>query len=193
MCGRYIANSEDEVMEIREILKQISMRFVLPKTAEAALSEMFPTNQVMLINKSESVLAKWGIEKWDNKGVIINAKSETYEQSRFFGSFADNRCIIPAHGYYEWHNTASRSLTHKKKIKYAFTSGERHGIFMAGVYNKQGEFAIITKPAEPKIRFIHDRMPLIIHAEQAADWLNGKISVKGLCEVNSGITWKETG
>ena len=185
MCGRYIANSEDEVMEIREILKQISIRFV---NAEAVMSEIFPTNQVMLINKTESTLAKWGIEKWDKKGVIINAKSETYEQSRFFGDFADNRYIIPAHGYYEW-----QTMPDKKKIKYFFTNGERHGIFMAGIYNKQGDFAIITKPAEEEIRYIHTRMPLIIRAEQAFDWLNGELSVKELCTVNSGIVWKEAG
>ena len=184
MCGRYISNSEEEIMEIREILKQISMRFV---NAEVALTEIFPTNQVMLINKSESALAKWGIEKWDNKGVIINAKSETYEQSRFFGSFADNRCIIPAHGYYEW----GKSLASQNKTKYAFTSQEKHGIFMAGIYNNQGCFSIITKPANENILHIHPRMPLIIRAEQAEEWLSGRLAVGDV--EDSGVDCEEIG
>ena len=183
MCGRYISNSEEEIMEIREILKQISIRFV---TKEVALTEIFPTNQVMLINKSESALAKWGIEKWDNKGVIINAKSETYEQSRFFRSFANNRCIIPAHGYYEW-----QTMPDKKKIKYAFTSGAKHGIFMCGIYNKEGKFVIVTKSANENILHIHPRMPLIVRAEQAADWLNRKLTVSDVEGV--GVDWEEVG
>jgi|GEM_PF-404113 len=151
MCGRYIANSEDEITEIREILRLISLRI-------ATDVDVFPTNNALIIDKNTTpVLAKWGLPKWDNKGVIINAKSETYEQSGFFKPFAANRCIVPAHGYYEW-----QTLPDKTKVKYVFTSKDKHGIFMAGIYNKDGNFAIITKPAADEIAFIHSRMPMII-------------------------------
>jgi putative SOS response-associated peptidase YedK len=178
MCGRYIANSEDEIMEIREILKQISMRFINADSPTPALTEIFPTNRVMVLTKCQlstvkCQLQKWGIEKWDKKGVIINAKSETYEQSRFFNPFANNRCLVPAHGYYEW----GKSLAAQNKAKYAFTSGAKHGIFMCGIHDKQGDFTIITKPADENISYIHPRMPLIVRAEQAADWLNGRLAV----------------
>ncbi|MCL1822697.1 MAG: SOS response-associated peptidase [Oscillospiraceae bacterium] len=198
MCGRYIANSEDEITEIREILKQISMRLVsfeVPESGESgtvpALSDVFPTNQVLLINKTAEIIrSTWGLEKWDKKGVIINAKSETCEQSGFFKPFANNRCIIPAHGYYEWRKPDNPE--DKQKIKYAFSSKNKHGIFMAGLY-KTDTFAIITKPAEEEILFIHPRMPLIISAEQAQDWLSGKLSIKEAVLQQSGITFKEAG
>jgi putative SOS response-associated peptidase YedK len=202
MCGRYISNSEDEVMEIREILKQISMRFVVADYDNAAaLTDIYPTNKVLIINNSvETIYSKWGIEKWDKKGVIINARSETYEKSGFFKNCASNRCIVPAHGYYEW-----QTLPDKKKVKYAFTNKKAHGIFMAGIYRPKVEtdkqelggealdFAIITKPAEKEIQFIHNRMPMIIQTEQVGDWLNGKLSVSEVCSVNSGIVYEETG
>jgi putative SOS response-associated peptidase YedK len=86
----------------------------------------------------------------------------------------------------------SRTLPDKKKIKYAFTSNDKHGIFMAGI-EKQGEFVIITKPAEDEMLSIHPRMPLIIPAEQAVDWLNGKLSVNKAIWMKSGIVWKEAG
>ena len=190
MCGRYISNSEAEVMEIREILKLISMRFVLAEYP-AALAEVFPTNRVTIINSLEPLYAKWGIEKWDKKGVIINARSETYENSGFFKHFAKNRCIIPAHGYYEW-----RKGEGKTKIKYAFTGGDNHGIFMAGIIKptpEQAEFAIITKPAEPEIHFVHDRMPVIVRAEQVGGWLSGQLPMRELCAMNSGIVWEKAG
>jgi putative SOS response-associated peptidase YedK len=183
MCGRYIANSEDEVMEIRQILQLISVRFVVP----AAMAEVFPTNEMPIIGDGVVHSAKFGLPKWDGKGVIINAKSETYEQSRFFKPFANNRCIVPAHGYYEW-----ETLPDKKKIKYAFTSDNKHGIFMAGITN-QSEFAVITKPAESEMLSIHSRMPLIIPAERALDWLSGSATVAELCKAQSGILWEKAG
>jgi putative SOS response-associated peptidase YedK len=188
MCGRYIANTEEEIMEIREILKQISMRLASDAEIPNALSEIFPTHEVMFINKAfEMTRAKWGLEKWDKKGIIINARCETYE-SNYFKKFAGNRCVIPAHGYYEWQKTADKS-----KIKYAFTSNNKHGIFMAGIYNKNSEFAVITKPAEGNIEFIHPRMPLIIKAEQVENWLTGKAGVRELSEQEIGVLFREAG
>ncbi|MDR2532288.1 MAG: SOS response-associated peptidase [Oscillospiraceae bacterium] len=188
MCGRYIANSEDEIMEIREILKQISLRLTFTDAQCAPLQEIFPTNEVIFINNLYAIgKARFGLEKWDKKCVIINARSENYE-SNYFRQFAGNRCLIPAHGYYEW-----QTLPDKKKIKYAFMTGEKHGIFMAGIHNKNNEFAVITKPAESEIEFIHPRMPLIIKAEQAEDWLSGKANVRELVGQTSGVVFEEAG
>jgi putative SOS response-associated peptidase YedK len=190
MCGRYIANSEDEIMEIREILKQISLRLadVGCDDLGAPLAEIFPTHEVMFINSAfELARGKFGLEKWDKKGVIINARSETYE-SNFFRQFAKNRCLIPAHGYFEWQKTEE-----KTKIKHTIKTREKHGIFMAGIYNKNNEFAVITKPAEPEISAIHPRMPLIISTAQAADWLSGKAKVRELTAQKSELFFEEAG
>ncbi|MCL2018889.1 MAG: SOS response-associated peptidase [Oscillospiraceae bacterium] len=91
--------------------------------------------------------------------------------------------------YYEW-----ETLPDKKKVKYIFTNPDKHGIFMAGIQKlaqEQDEFVIITKPAESEIRFIHERMPLIIGAEQAADWLSGRLSVGKAVGCKSGIVWEK--
>jgi putative SOS response-associated peptidase YedK len=195
MCGRYIANSEDEIMEIREILKQISLRLAdagcdvpgAPYAEAAPLTEIFPTHEVMFITSAlEFARGKFGLEKWDKKGVIINARSETYE-SNFFRQFAKNRCLIPAHGYFEWQKSED-----KTKIKYAISCNKKHGIFMAGIHNKNNEFAIITKPAEEEIAFIHHRMPLIIEAEQVRDWLSGEARLQELAARKTELVWKET-
>ncbi|MCL2638893.1 MAG: SOS response-associated peptidase [Oscillospiraceae bacterium] len=188
MCGRYIANSEDEIMEIREILKQISIRLVETGGQCPPLQEIFPTHEVMLITAAfELVRGKFGLEKWDKKGVIINARSENYENN-YFRQFAKNRCLIPAHGYFEWQKNED-----KTKIKYAIKSREKHGIFMAGIYNKNNEFAVITKPAELEISAIHPRMPLIIPSAQAEAWLNGQARVMELAEQKSELFFEKAG
>jgi putative SOS response-associated peptidase YedK len=198
MCGRYIANSEDEIMEIREILKQISLRLADTEVdVTAALSEIFPTHEVMFIHALGADIisqakGRFGLEKWDKKGVIINARSETYE-SNFFRQFAKNRCLIPAHGYFEWQKLEDKPRASAPKIKYAFTGNEKHGIFMAGIYNKDNEFAVITKPAEPEIAAIHPRMPLIVSAGNAADWLSGRAQVRELAALKSNLFFEEAG
>jgi len=188
MCGRYIANSEDEIMEIREILKQISLRLA-DTEMPSALTEVFPTDDVVMINKAFGFTkAKFGLEKWDKKGIIINARSETYENN-FFRQFAGNRCIIPAHGYYEW-----RKLPDKTKVKYIFSNDRdsgKHGIFMAAIHDKDSRFAVITRPAVSEIEFIHPRMPVLIRAEQAEDWLSGKADVRELAEQHYRLVCEE--
>ncbi|MCL2697907.1 MAG: SOS response-associated peptidase [Oscillospiraceae bacterium] len=198
MCGRYIANSEDEIMEIREILKQISLRLSYTEVdVSSALAEVFPTHEVMFIHAAGADIisgakGKFGLEKWDKKGVIINAKSETYENN-YFRQFAKNRCIVPAHGYFEWLKAEDKPRASAPKIKYTFTSNDKHGIFMAGIYNKNNEFAIITKSAEPEISFIHPRMPLIISAAQVEDWLSGKAQISELVKQGSGLLYEKAG
>jgi putative SOS response-associated peptidase YedK len=64
---------------------------------------------------------------------------------------------------------------------------------MAAIQNKNNEFAIITKPAEPEISFIHARMPLIISAAQAENWLNGKAQVHELISQKSELIFEKAG
>ncbi len=179
MCGRYIPNTEEEIMEIREILREISVRLsqsdieVTPKKD----GDVFPTDVVPVIlmqNGQPAVrMVKWGFAKWDGKGVIINAKSENASSSRFFAPFVDHyRCVIPAHGYYEW-----KTLPDKTKLKFSFT-GEQGGIFMAGLYrvtDEGKEFVILTRHADENIAEIHDRMPVMLGKNQLAAWLDGSV------------------
>jgi putative SOS response-associated peptidase YedK len=194
MCGRYIPNTEEEIMEIRDILSRISIRLSqldLPEPADEP--EVYPTQIAPIIVSSSDEFslekAKWGFAKWDNKGTIINAKSETLEVSSFFRAYAGNRCIIPAHGYYEWETLADR-----KKIKYTFTDAATNGIFMAGVYRPgpaQKEFVILTKGADENLAFIHDRMPLILKKEQIKPWLCGTMNLFELQSGSSNIVFEK--
>ena len=48
-------------------------------------------------------------------------------------------------------------------------------IYLAGIYRKEGNRAactILTREPLESIAFIHNRMPIILSAEAAGDWLN---------------------
>ena len=65
-------------------------------------------------------------------------------------------------------------LTHKK-IKYDIRSSAGDFIYMAGIYRWEGKqpvFSILTRDPAESIVHIHDRMPVILPADIARDWLN---------------------
>lgn len=181
MCGRYIPNTEDEITEIREILNEISGRISrIDYDLTNDRADVFPsTLNPVILERDNGVVVdelKWGFGKWDGKGTVINAKSETVKKSPFFSPHLNNRCVIPAHGYYEW-----QSGEGKTKIKYEFTSPGNKGLFMAGLF-RGNEYVILTTRAKEQIRFIHDRMPLLMLPEQIYGWLRSDIAPERLGE-----------
>jgi putative SOS response-associated peptidase YedK len=196
MCGRYIPSSEFENNEIINIL--IGLKADLSRTSKENLftdgKDVYPTHITPVIYSENGIIQieriKWGFEKWDGKGVIINAKSETAETGRFFKPYSkNNRCLIPAHGYYEW-----QTMPDKKKVKYEFGNCSPSGIFMAGLYRQsktENEFVILTKNVNPSISFIHDRMPLIIKLNNIQDWLSGSQNMIEYSKEIFNINFKE--
>ena len=83
MCGRYSALTEEEIIEARSIIREVSLRLVRDEfeNYEKFMAEIAPKNlaQVFTNNRNELAFehAMFGFEKWDGKGVIINARSET--------------------------------------------------------------------------------------------------------------------
>lgn len=179
MCGRYIPNTEEEIMEIREILTEISIRI---SVEEYDNQDVYPSKKapVLYLDKQEGIIenASFGFKKWDNeKQRIFNAKSEGVASSRLFAPLIrDKRCIVPAKGYYEWKN-----LDNNVKEKYTFYNNQSNIIYMLGLYkSEEKEFVILTKEADENINDIHHRMPLIIKEEYLEEWLKGKLDINNL-------------
>lgn len=110
MCGRYNFTVEQSE-ELREIIEKLNAKI---HGKEYKRGEIFPTNQVPLLvgehNETSPVLSIWGFPKFDNKGVIINARSETvFEKRTFRDSVINRRCIIPSSGFYEWDGRKEKS------------------------------------------------------------------------------------
>ncbi len=184
MCGRYTVLTEDEIIEIREILKNLSLRIVRDDFLEynEENGEIYPTDFAPVITKSEKGLffenLKWGFKKWNGSGVIINARCETIKiKSTFSGLIKAGRCVVPAGEFFEW-----KKLENGKK-KHFIKDKSDNILFMAGLYRDTSEgreFVIITKKAIGDMSNIHDRMPVILRVNQIDDWLSGKMSPESL-------------
>lgn len=143
--------------------------------------EIFPTNIVPVItgvsgSKKNAELFKWGFPNYrQNSGVIINARCETLaEKSTFRKLLQNNRCLIPASGFYEW------KTIEKRKEKYLIRPTSDKLMYFAGLYNnftdKNGlpftSFVIITTEANSQMSQIHTRMPVILSSAVANSWMN---------------------
>jgi putative SOS response-associated peptidase YedK len=168
MCGRYLfKQNEDE--ELHDWVAQLN----LESTAPIALHEVFPTNTTIVLTGNQTPqLMTWGLPKWDGPGVIINARSESVLDSRFFKDHLLNRrCLIKADGFFEWD---------KNKQKHLVQSASGLPFLMAGCYDTTAErprFVILTDEAEGAFRSLHTRVPLMIPFAYAQKYLDDGASV----------------
>jgi putative SOS response-associated peptidase YedK len=157
MCGRY------SIFEIFELQKRFRLTF-LPDGLNPIYNAS-PTMKLPIITAKKTnqiTLAKWGLN-WLN--LIINVRKESLKE-KFQNLFEQNRCLIPANGFFEW----------KNKKPFYVTCGN---IFsFAGIYEENNAeifFSIITTDANEKIKSIHDRMPLILPKEKEVEYLEKSI------------------
>jgi len=187
MCGRFYTDFDDE--DYREMLALLYLRGDREAGVLLKNDEVLPTDPVAVLDARGPRAMRWGFARFDGKGKVINARSETVLEKSMFrapmmmdaGMPQTGRCLIPANGYFEW------ETRDKQKIKYKLRPA-REGLFtFAGLYRAEAGqqtpvFVILTSPASGGISFIHDRMPLILAPEHREGWLNDPVSAGKLLE-----------
>ena len=94
------------------------------------------------------------------------------ERRTFKESVLHRRCVIPAKGFWEWN---------KSKEKFSFERTDSQVMFMAGCYDcfdGQERFVILTTEANPSVKPVHDRMPLILERSELEDWVTDDNAVE---------------
>ena len=166
MCGRFYID-DDTAKQIQHIIANLDNKL---RTTTMKKGEIYPANTIAILGAANGrlkpYLSKWGFPGFTNKGVIINARSETaLEKKMFRESLLSRRCVIPASGFYEWN---------KNKEKIYFTSNTQKIMYMAGLYNTFKEelrFVILTTNANSSIEDVHNRMPLLLTNETLTHWI----------------------
>ncbi len=126
-------------------------------------------------------LARWGlvpswIKEAKPKVQPANARCETIKTNGMFrGAYRSRRCLVPVDGYFEW-----KSIKGSKQ-PYALAMADGKPFCLAGIWEprripetgvEQKTFTIITCTPNDLVATIHDRMPVILHAEDYARWLS---------------------
>ena len=150
-----------------------------------------PTTEVDTVVRGDDqrslVPMRWGlIPGWWKKPLkemrlaTFNARAETVaEKPMFRDSFKKRRCLIPASGYYEWHDTP------EGKQPYYFTRRDGQMMTIAGIQDawndpQSGErirscSMVITEPNK-FVAEVHDRMPVILEAKDFEQWERGDVT-----------------
>ncbi len=183
MCGRYYIGEAVEADELREIIDAVNRRTSDEEVKTSG--EIRPADTVPIIASNRSMVSsvfpmKWGYTLKTDKGskLVFNARSESAAGSSMFREGMERRrCIVPANNYFEWEHRG------RDRIKYAIHPSGSAIMYMAGIYRmEQGRpvFSILTREPAESIRFIHDRMPVILPKGMIGDWINPKYTANDL-------------
>ena len=144
-----------------------------------------PTQPVLAIpndGRNTADFFMWGlIPSWAKDPSIgnrlINARGETLaEKPSFRGGYKYKRCLVPADGYYEWKSVPGS----KTKIPHFIRLKTARPFAFAGLWDEWlspdgssiRSCTIVTTNSNKLLAFIHDRMPVILHSKDYADWLD---------------------
>lgn len=185
MCGRYRLSRADK--EIREHFDvAIDDGNFVDDSAWTAHYNIAPSQSVPVLRQHAEqprrtlTLARWGmIPFWAKDASIghkmINARSETItEKPAYCNSFKSRRCLIPANGFYEWRKDKS------SKQPFHFGMADDGLFAFAGIWDhwkapdgKTVEScSILTTAPNALLADMHDRMPVILRAEDFELWLD---------------------
>jgi len=177
MCGRFT---------LRASSRAVAQEFGLADQPELFPHfNVAPTQQVAVVRQraddggKELAFLRWGlIPAWaDDPSIgnrLINARSETAAtKPSFRRAFRSRRCLVVADGYYEWQKVDGR-----KQPYFIGLQGDRP-FGLAGLWErweKHGEpvesCTILTTDANELMQPIHERMPVIVPADQYDLWLD---------------------
>ena len=162
MCCRFLLESE-----VEDLVARYNAEYSL---GEYKSGEIFPSENVLTVTKSNNktiiMPMKWGFPMYKSKKLIINARTETVDERPMFKSpFEVKRCIIPANSFFEW------KTKDNKKNKHKISVNDDKIFSMGGIYNNNS-FVILTMDASPKMKTVHNRMPLILKREEEELWIN---------------------
>jgi putative SOS response-associated peptidase YedK len=176
MCGRFTLAAPTE---------QLATQFQLAAAPELAPRyNIAPTQQVAAVRATEGgrelALLRWGlVPSWAKDPSVgakmINARSETAaEKPSFRSAFKQRRCLIPADGFYEWQQHGG------VKQPFHIRMADGAPFALAGLWElwktPEGDWlqscTILTTAANALMEPLHDRMPVILPADQYERWLD---------------------
>lgn len=179
-CGRYTLKAKAKDLQKRYNLAK------LPKDVVESF-DIKPTQTLPVITATESgepqlEMMRWGLVPFWAKDpklgyTTFNARDDSVFVKPMWRSIYKRRALIPATGYFEWTKPPKGSDVLKQKF---YFKPKQLDIFsFAGFYDVwkdvEGKelktYTLITTEPNNEAAKVHDRMPVILHQEDEASWL----------------------
>lgn len=129
------------------------------------------------------LLPAWAKSDFYKKANTLNAQIETIDTKASYKNYEENRCLIPAHLFYEWQWLDPKG---KEKKKFQIGLKNHHVWSFAGIYsiwthaktgNQYKTYSIVTTEANELMAKIHNtkkRMPVCLNKDSGNAWLQGR-------------------
>ena len=190
MCAQFYVEPNEVVL--RDYLEQANRSPLAPRFRERSTrdvlsaGEILPSAVVPVIAMNKNGARKvfpmrWGFSLKPFAGtaksrLLINARSETAaEKPMFREAWRMHRCAIPASWYYEWEHQPQPDGRMRTGQKYAIRPRDQRITWLAGLYRMEDSlpvFTVLTRAPGEEIRWIHDRMPMILPEETVEEWIS---------------------
>lgn len=186
MCGRFTLISPPEA--VRQAFAYTDQPNFPPR------ANIAPTQPIGIVRLEQGerrfVLVRWGlVPAWAKEPaklpLLINARAETIAgKPAFRSAFRRRRCLVPADGWYEWQARGPKT----PKQPYFIRPRVAAPIAFAGIWDhvttadgsEMESAAIVTTDASAALASIHDRMPVVIGAEDFTRWLDPASEVEDM-------------
>jgi putative SOS response-associated peptidase YedK len=183
MCGRFTRNYT--WAEIAALY-----RLTAPTSNVQPNFNVCPTDQVDVVvrggDERSLIPMRWGlVPGWwkeplkEMRVATFNARSDTVATKPMFReSFHKRRCLMPVSGYYEWLGTPAG------KQPFYFTRADGQTMTIAAIQDawtnpETGErsrsCAMVIGEANKFVSEFHDRMPIILEAQNFEQWERGSV------------------
>lgn len=199
MCGRYTLAAPDP--------GELRARFGISESLQIRPRyNVAPGDDVLAVTtdregRSRPGMLRWGlVPSWakspDTGLKMINARVETVrERPAYRRAFERYRCLIPADGFYEW-----RAIDGGAKQPFHITRADGAPFAFAGLWSiwhgPAGETlrtcTIMTTAANAAIASLHERMPVILQADDEPAWLDAQTDGARLREILAGLPAEQT-
>jgi len=180
-CGRYVLKASAE--DIARHYNLATRPPPIKPNYNVAPGQMLP-----VVTSGEDgprlEVMKWGLvpfwAKDPNIGYkLINARDDTlFEKPMWRNVILRKRALIPASGFYEWKKPPAGSKEAKQPF---YIHPKQTSLFsFAGVWDSWKDaggmewktYSIVTTDPNKEMSGVHNRMPVILHAEDEAAWLD---------------------
>ena len=177
MCCRYFLDESPELRPIVEAMNRSPLAGRLFQTVplrsvgEVRPADIAPVLASDRLGRRSVFPMKWG---FTGRNLVINARSETAASRPMFReAWQGHRCAVPVSCYFEWEHLLSPDGRKKTGGKYRLQTPSAL-TWLCGLYRMENGipcFVVLTREPGEKIRFIHDRMPLILPEKSAEEWI----------------------
>ena len=200
MCTRYYMELSPELRPFIERAMNAPLREkIVTKLGKPMITEgeVRPTDIAPVIAPDSKAHSPqvfpmvWGFSNPKGGGPpLVNCRIETaYQKPLWKQSWERCRCVIPTSYYFEWEHYTSPEGAKKTGPKYMLQPAGCAVTYLAGLYKieeragiKIPVFTVLTREPGSNIRFIHERMPVILSKDDVTSWMDSASDPKEISD-----------